>query len=308
MKLLITSLLAGWLFAVAATAATTNTVAPVTGRDFYNAGTQLLTEKKYAEAEKMFLSALAMQTEAIQPIALFNLGHARYAEGAELLKKGPDAQQVKTQGNALLAEGERVLVNGEAALAENNLEKMISSYLEGRGVQKELKRAEKVVQAAMETYGKTLAKWQRSADDFTGAAELNSADTNAQHNAELVRQDLAKLIDSLRQMQQMANAMGKQRQDLGKLLSKLKGQIPAPNAPPGSTGEEDDEEEGKEAKPGMLAGKEEKVGSEGQESATPLSPDQAGKILDGISVDGSRRLSMSDKQGTPPKDKNGRNW
>ncbi len=298
----------GWLLAVAATAATTNAVAPVTDRDFYNVGTQLLTDKKYAEAEKMFLSALAMQSEAIQPIALFNLGHARYAEGAELLNKGPDAQKVKTQGNALLAEGERVLVNGEAALAENNLEKMISSYIEGRGVQKELKRAEKVVQSAMETYGKTLAKWQRAADDFTGAAELNSADTNAQHNAEVVRQDLAKLIDSLRQMQQMANAMGKQRQDLGKLLSKLKGQIPAPNAPPGSAGEEDDEEEGKEAKPGTLAGKEEKAGSEGQESATPLSPDQAGKILDGISVDGSRRLSMSDKQGTPPKDKNGRNW
>jgi hypothetical protein len=122
-----------------------------------------------------------------------------------------------------------------------------------------------------------------------------------------VAEDIAKLVDSLRWLQQMAAMMGQQRQDLGKLLTKLKGQIPAANAPPGATGEEGDEETGG-VKPESLAGKEENAGREGQESAAPLSPDQAGKILDGISVDGSRRLSMTEKPGTPAKDKNGRNW
>ena len=56
-----------------------------------------------------------------------------------------------------------------------------------------------------------------------------------------------------------------------------------------------------------LAGKEEGAGRNGEEMQTRISPDQAGQMLDGIPVD-SHRLSMSDKQGEPPKDKTGRNW
>ena len=169
-----------------------------------------------------------------------------------------------------------------------------------------MRDAEKAVQTALETYGKTLQKWQRAADDFKGAAELNPADTNATRNAEIVERSIAKLVDSLRQMQAMAGMMGKQKQDLGKLLSKLKGQIPAPNAPPGAAGDDDEDEPG--MKPDSLAGQKENAGREGDQMQVPLSPDRAGQILDGLSLDGTRRLSMSDKQGTPPKDKNGRNW
>src|ERR1019366_1264861 len=222
----------------------TNVVAPVTARGFYNAGTKLLAGKKFDDAEKMFQSALAAQDERIQPAALFNLGHARFAEGVELLKKGPDAQKVAARGNAALAAGEHAIGAAGSALAENNLDKMITAYLEGRGVRHELRDAEKAVQAAMEAYGKTLLKWQRAADDFKSTAEMNPADTNATRNAEIVERGIAKLVDSLRQMQQMAGMMGKQRQDLGKLLSKLKGQIPAPNAPPGAAGDDDEDEPG----------------------------------------------------------------
>ena len=49
-------------------------------------------------------------------------------------------------------------------------------------------------------------------------------------------------MDSLRKMQAMMGAMGQQKQDLGKMLGKLKGQIPAPNAPPGPAGEDDDDD------------------------------------------------------------------
>jgi hypothetical protein len=158
----------------------------------------------------------------------------------------------------------------------------------------------------MEIYGKTLAAWQRAADDFKGAAELNPADTNATHNAKLVEREIAALVDRLRQMQEMLGAMGKQRQDLGKLLSKLKGQIPAPNAPPGAGGEEDEEEQG--VQPDSLAGQKENAAREGDQAPMPLSPDQAGRILDGMSIDGSRRLPMGDKQGAQPREKTGRNW
>ena len=283
----------------------TNFPTPVTARDFYNAGAKLLAATNFAGAEKMFQSALAAQEERVQPPALYNLGHTRFREGVELLKKGPDARKVSERGNAALAAGGQALRSTEAALAENNLDRMVAAYLAGRGARHELREAEKAVQSAMETYGKTLQKWQRAADDFKSAAELNPADTNATRNAEIVERGIAKLVDSLRQMQEMMGAMGKQRQDLGKMLSRLKGQIPAPNAPPGGAGDEDDEDG---VQPDSLAGQQENASRQGDEVQVPLSPEQAGQILDGLSLDGSRRLSMSDKQGEPPKDRKGRNW
>ena len=174
-----------------------------------------------------------------------------------------------------------------------------------RSARHDLREAEKAVQSAMETYGKTLQKWQRAADDFKSAAELNPADTNATRNAEIVERGIAKLVDSVRKMQEMMGMMGNQRQQLGKMLAKLKGQIPAPNAPPGPAGEDDDEEQG--TTPDSLAGQKENASREGDQMQLP-SPDQAGQILDGLSLDGTRRLSMSDKEGKPPADRKGRNW
>jgi Ca-activated chloride channel family protein len=282
----------------------TNLPTPVTARDFYNAGARLLAATNFAGAEKMFESALAAQDERVQPPALYDLGHARFGEGVELLKKGPDAQKISAQGSAALAAGENAIRSAESALAETNLDQMISSYLEGRGARHELRAAEKAVSAAMETYGKTLLKWQRAADDFKSTAELNPADTNATRNAEIVERSIAKLVDSLQKMQAMMGALGKQKQDLGKLLGRLKGQIPAPNAPPGPAGYDD--EDG--VQPDSLAGQKENAAREGDQMPIQLSPDQAGQILDGLSLDGSRRLSMSDQQGVPPGDRKGRNW
>jgi hypothetical protein len=288
----------------------TNSVAPVTARDFYNAGTKLLAAKKFADAELMFQSALNAQDERLQPMALYNLGHTRFAEGVEFLKKGPDAQKVSAQGNAALAAGQNALRSGESALAQNDLDKMIAAYLEGRGARHELRDAEKAVQAAMEAYGKTLSKWQRAADDFKSSAELNPADTNATRNAEIVERGIAKLVDSLRQMQAMLGALGQQRQDLAKMLGKLKGQIPGPDAPPGAPGDDGEEDDdGKNGvQPDSLAGQKENAPREGEEAPIPLSPNQAGQILDGLSLDGSRRLTMSDQQGSPSTGQKGRNW
>lgn len=282
------------------------TNAPVTARDFYNAGTRLLAARKFGEAEKMFQAALATQDERVQPPALYNAGQARYGGGLERLKQGPDAQKVMGQGAAALAAGEQAGREAEGALAENNLGKIVAAYLDGRGTRRQLRDAEKVVAAAMESYGKTLEQWQRAADDFKGAAELNPADTNAAHNAEVVERELARLVDRLQRMQNMMGMLGKQRQELGKMLSKLKGQAPAPNAPPGMSGDEEEDDEG--VKPESLAGQKEKAGREGDQMQLPVSPDEASQLLNGLSLDGTRRLDMSDKEGKPGADRKGRNW
>ena len=77
---------------------------PVTARDFYNAGTRLLAAKQFADAERMFESTLAAQEDPLQAPAMYNLGHTRFREGVELLKKGPDAEKVAARGRAALAE------------------------------------------------------------------------------------------------------------------------------------------------------------------------------------------------------------
>jgi tetratricopeptide (TPR) repeat protein len=289
-------------------AAETNAPPPVSARDFFNAGTRLLAVKKYPDAEKMFQASLQWQDERLQARALFNLGHTRFAEGAELLTKGPDAQTTQARGRTALAAAAAVIHTGEAALADAQVDRMVMAYLQGRGARRDLRTAEKAVRSALEVFGKTLNKWKRAADDFHSAAELNPADLNAQHNAEAVERRIAELVDTLRQMMEMLGEMEGKKQDLGKMMSKLKGQIPAPDAPPGENGEDgDDEPQG--VKPESLAGQEENAGREGEPAPAPLSPEVAGQILDGLSVDGSRRLPMGgDKPGTPPKEKSGRNW
>ena len=107
-------------------------------------------------------------------------------------------------------------------------------------------------------------------------------------------------------MQQMAGALAGQHQQMNDLLSQLKGRIPKEDAPPGAAGDDDEDDE--DIQPGSLAGQKENPSREGDQMQMPLSPDQASQMLDGLSLDGSRRLPMSDKEGTPPKDKKGRDW
>jgi hypothetical protein len=290
----------------AAETGTTNAPNPVTARDFYNAGTKLLAAKKFADAEKMFRSALDTQDERVQPATMFNLGHTRFEDGAEILKKGPDAQKVSAQGSDALASGAGALRSTEAALADPQLEKLLSSYLEGRGAQRELRSAQKAVKSAMEIFGRTLQRWQRAADDFHGAAELNPADTNATRNAKIVEQRIAELVDLVRRLQELADQLAGQRQQLGKQLSKIKGMIPAPYAPPGGSGEDDEDDNG--VKPDELTGQKENAGREGDQMQIPLAPEQAGQMLDGLMIDSTRRLPMGDKKTEKPKDKQGRNW
>ena len=293
---------------------TNNYPAPVTARDFFNAGTQLLAAKKLSDAERMFESSLATQDESVQPLAEFNLGHVRFADGVEILKKGPEAQKVVAQGSGALADADQALQAGENSLAENQVDKMVAAYIEGRGARHELRAAEKAVKAAMELCGKTLQKWQRADDDFKGAAELNPADKNATRNAQIVEQNIARLVDMIRKMQEMLGQMAGKKDQLGKMLSKLKGQIPGPDAPPGGKGDDDDDEKKDgsgqgEVKPESLTGKEEHGERNGEQMQAPLSPEQAGQMLDGISLDASKRLPMGgDQQGAPVKDRKGRIW
>ena len=275
---------------------------PVTSRDFFNAGTRRLHDGKLREAEASLQAALAKQDERVQPASLYNLGHVRFAQGVEELKKslaaGPTAARARTANQRT---GQAIQVAADA-LGGKDVQKMVAAYLNGRGARKELRAAGTAVRKALELHGAALRKWERSLGDFQSAAELNPRDTNAQHNAEVVERAIAKLVDSIREMQQAAMGMEQRNQQLGEQLKQLRGQIPAPLMPPGAAGE--DEEEGRPWQP--KEGEQEGPSKEGEEMT--LSPEEAGWLLEGFRLDGERRLPMGQGEEAQPRDRRGRDW
>ena len=159
------------------------------------------------------------------------------------------------------------------------------------------------VKKAMSVHGEALSRWQRSSGDFKSAVELRSSDADAQNNAEVVDRCIAKLVDSLREMQACLNGMGNKQGQLGDKLKQCKGRIPGKDMPPGAAG---DDEEDEDMPIGPKPGQEEGPGREGKEMT--LSQEQAGWVLDGFKLDSERRLPMGQKEQGQPKDRNRPTW
>jgi hypothetical protein len=274
-----------------------------TPRDFYNAGAKKIREGKFNDAEPLLQTAMAKQDERVQPVAVYDLGHVRFAQGAEELKKSPSPGANKKRSSAAVDSGGNAIQQGEEALASNDVDRIVSAYVAGRGSRKELRAATKAVQRAMETYGKTLLKWRRSLGDFTSATELNPSDTNAAANAQTVERAIAKLVDSVREMQAMKMSMGSSQSKLDQVLQALKGRIPADKMPPGAPGEEDEED----VMPDSLKGMKEAQTQGGKEMEVMLSPEEAGELLNGFKPDG-KFLPMSDGDQGKSKDRNRKPW
>jgi len=280
---------------------------PEVARDFFNAGTRALKAGKLREAEADLRAAVAENNAELQPGALYNLGHVRYAQGEEELKKMADGKQRTDRLQKATARAEGAIQNADAALANDDVNKIVEAYQQGRGARKELNSATKAVRAAMDVCGNVLLGWQRAAGDFKSAAELNPADTNATHNAEVVNGRIAWLIDQIRQIQQALAAAAQAKQELGDKMNQLKGRMPAPDAPPGGGGKGEEEEEDGEDKPdGPQPGHEESAGKAGEEMK--MSPEAAERMLNGMRRDGDRRLPMGQGEEGKPKDPNRPTW
>ena len=278
-------------------------VVPTTAREFFNAGTQKLREQKLREAEAFLEAALASQTELLQPPALYNLGHVRFGQGTNELKKGPASGPTLARSRNATGMADEAIRSADEALGGSDVQKMVSSYLRGRGTRKELNAAIKVVRQAMETHAAALKKWQRASGDFKSAAELNPRDAEAQQNADTMDRLIAKLIDTLNQLQQSAAALGDKKRDLGDKMKQLKGRIPEPDMPPGAAGDDEEEEDMPQ---GPKEGDKEGPAKEGEQMS--LSPEQAGWLLESFRLDSERRLPMGQKDTTDPKDKKRRPW
>jgi hypothetical protein len=294
---------AGDAFAAASSPATSETPPPDSPREFFNVGTKRLQEGKLREAEAFLESALASQLDRVQPPALYNLGHVRFAQGAEELKKGPAAKPTAARGRNAAQVADEAIKSAEEALASNEVQKMVESYLRGRGARKELKAATQAVLKAMDTYGTALGRWRRASGDFKSTEELQPGDVDAQQNADIVDRCIAKLVDSLRELQQAAAKMGQKKDELKEKMKQLKGKIPEPDMPPGAAGDEEEDED----KPnGPQQGEQEGPTKEGEQMS--LSPEQAAWLLESFRLDNERRLPMGQKDTAEPKNKSRRPW
>ena len=276
---------------------------PATPREFYNAGARQLRAGKLREAEASLESALASQNQRLQPPALYNLGLVRFGQGIEQLKKGPQAKPTVERGQSTAQQADAALRQANEALGGNDVQKMVAAYMRGRGTRKELKAATEAVRRALQVYGVVLARWERSSGDFKSAAELNTADSDARNNSEVLDRLIAKLVDSIREMQQCSNGMCDKGKQLGEALKKLKGRIPAPDMPPGAAG---DDEEDEDQPLGPKPGQEEGPSKDGNEM--PLSQEQAGWLLDAYKLDSERRLPMGQGPAAEPKDRSRPTW
>jgi len=276
---------------------------PATPREFYNAGTRKLREAKLKEAEVLLESALASQQESLQPVALYNLGHVRFGQGFEELKKGPSGRAALAAGQPASQRTDQAIRSAAEALAGDDLLRMAEAYLRGRGQRRELKAAMGVVRRALEAYEATLNKWQRAGGDFRSVLDLDRAEADARHNAQVVDRHIAELVDMLRELQRLANAMANQKRDLGDKMKQLKGRLPAQDMPPGASGDDEDEEE-EDHPGGPQPGQKEGPAREGEEFT--LSPEQAGWLLEGFRLDAERRLPMAPQ--AEPRNRNRPTW
>lgn len=278
---------------------------PESPREWLNSGTRFLNAGKFREAEAHLENALHTQSANIQPRALYNIGHVRFRQGVDELKKGPSATTALAQGEAGTAMGSQAVRAANEALESLDVARMVQAYVRGRGTRRGMKRAAEAVRQALQAYSSALLKWQRASGDFHSAAELDPADADARHNADVVDRHIAKLVDSIRQMQEMASNLGKESEELRQKMRELKGRIPEQDMPPGATGdeEEDEEEDGQ------------KMPEQGQTEAPnrtgveiELTPEQAKWLLEGFRLDRERRLPMGQDQKSDPKDRNRPTW
>jgi len=270
---------------------------PSTPREEFNAGTHKLRDGKLQEAESLLETALASQDQRLQPPALYNLGHVRFAQGIEQLKKTGPAGQAAGAGQRAAQQADQAIALADQALAGDDLEKLTAAYIRGRGVRKELKAVAEAVRRALEVHRVALAKWERAEGDFKSDLELNPTDADAQHDAEVVDRSIAKLVDSIREMQQTCSACCSKCDKLGQKLKQLKGRIPASNMPPGAAGDEDEDND---SPPGPSPDKQEAASRDGEEMR--LTPEQAGWLLEGFKLDTDRRLPMTPERTAQPRD------
>ena len=276
------------LLALTILAATPALAVQRSARELYNEGAAKLVKGELREAETALREAAATNSENVQPLALYNLGHVRFAQGTETLKGEGNRQQLLGSADAACVVAEEAIRRGTPAAEGDDLQQIIGAYMEARAARKELRVSRDDTQRTIDLLGSALSRWRRSVGDFQSAAELDAKNEDATFNADIVERKIAELLKFKKQTEQRSESVGSQREKIKELMKKLRGKIPK-GMMSESDDEEDDDDEGEKGEPKIGEKQQQRIGGERE-----VSPEMARWLKETMK---RRTMSLGNEEG-----------
>ncbi len=217
----------------------------------YNEGVVRLGKGELRDAELALRRAAGGESDAVQPLALYNLGHVRFRQGEETLKGEGSRQQLLDSSTAAVTVAEEAIRNGSRALESDALQEIIAAYMDARAARKELRFSRDETSRTLGLIGSALERWRRSVGDFHSSLELDAANADAKVNAEIVERKIEELLKFKKQVEQQSEQVAEEREKMKEMMKKMRGKIPKEMQRESDEEEDDDDEERKdEPKPG----------------------------------------------------------
>jgi hypothetical protein len=240
------------------------------------------------------------------PPALYNLGHARFAMGKELLKGAMPSEEVTGTGSGAKEAAQTALTEIGKALQSKQIQEALSAYGQGRVSRKQLRSAMDMVRRAIDLATAVEGKWGRSLADFKSSNELQPSD-DAMHNAGSVKRQLEALQQDKKELQALLQQLAQMRAALGAAMRELGKQLPEGMQNPGGDEEEDEEDGSHEGdrRPEDAGGKQEQRIGRGP---LEISPEMAEMILNNMKGQDRRKLAQPDGEAGKPQNPTGKTW
>jgi tetratricopeptide (TPR) repeat protein len=278
-------------------------------RELYNDGVSKLGKGELRDAEMSLRKAAGADVEAVQPLALYNLGHVRFRQGEETLKGEGNRQQLLDSSKAAVAVAEEAIRSGGKALESDAVQEIIAAYMDARAARKELRFSRDDTSRTMGLIGSALERWRRSVGDFHSALELDASNGDAKVNAEVVERKIAELLQFKKQLEQQGEQVAEEREKIKEMMKKMRGKIPK-EMQRESDEEEDDDDEEEKKDPQIGEKQQQRIGSDRE-----VSPDMARWLKETMK---RRTMSLGTKQEgegfkpteeqRKPQQRKGRDW
>ncbi|MEO6740264.1 MAG: hypothetical protein ABIP20_08430 [Chthoniobacteraceae bacterium] len=277
-------------------------------RELYNEGVGKLGKGELRDAEMSLRKAAGSEVEAVQPLALYNLGHVRFRQGEETMKGEGNRQQLLDSSTAATTVAEEAIRNAGRALESDELREIIAAYMDARAARKELRFSRDETSRTLGLIGSALERWRRSVGDFHSALELDPANSDAKTNADIVERKIEELLKFKKQVEEQSEKTAEEREKIKEAMKKMRGKIPEEMQRQSDDEEDDDDEKGEEPKPGEK--QQQRLGSDRE-----VSPDMARWLKETMK---RRTMSLGTKQEgegfkpteeqRKPQQKKGRDW
>jgi hypothetical protein len=218
-------------------------------REFYNQGVQQLAKNQLREAESSLRMAVQSNVAEIQPVALYNLGHVRFAQGKETLKGEGNRKMLLDSGSAATALAEEVIKRIGPVTVSEEVNTLIGAYMEARAARKRIRLSREESTRELDLLGSAIARWRRSLGDFRSAHELDAANEDAKFNADVVDRHIEELLKFKEKVQEQQEKLGEQREKLKEMMKKMRGKIPKDRQRESDDEESDEDEDEDEKEP-----------------------------------------------------------